>query len=103
MRPLLWQQGKTELGQSQGAGGGVHAPFILPLKHDITFSQWESAVSLMMSCESNQRMCWAALQWATEGMQRVILSCAPYEQLRPCLLHLHIILLTQLCCFAGCQ
>lgn len=54
----------------------------------------------MMSCESNQKRFWATLQWATEGKQRVILSCAPYKQLRSRPLDLHIILMTQLYCFA---
>lgn len=92
---------KTELGQSQGVRGGIPAPFILPLSYDITTSQWQWSVSLMMSCRSNQRRLRAPLQWASEGKQRVILCAAPYEQLCPCPLHLHFILLTQLCCFAA--
>lgn len=57
--------------------------------------------SLMMSCESNQRRVWAALQWATEGMQRVILSGAPHKQLCPCLLQSHIILSRRLNCLSA--
>lgn len=59
--------------------------------------------SLMMSCKSNQRRVWAALQWATEGTQRVILSGAPHthKQLCPCLLQSHIILSRRLNCLSA--
>lgn len=55
----------------------------------------KASLGLMMSCESNQRRLLAPLQWATEGMQRVILFGATQQQLCPCLFHLLVSILTR--------